>query len=162
MVSAKTTDPSNPSTQLWVIAPARALSWPEAKRVLCLISLLPACSGLLFLWHGAPLVLPFAGIEIALLWIAFYYVIRDGEQREIVRIEGSQVWVEKGRFQPTEIHTFDLAWVRVELRRNPHSWYPNRLCLASHGREVVLGQFLTDGERIELAQSLINAIHKTR
>lgn len=153
---------STNSSHTWEITPTRALSWPQAKRVLWLISLFPAGSGILFLCYGVPLVLPFAGAEIALLWLAFYYVIVAGQWREIVRIDAAQVTVEKGRIGPLQIYSFDRAWVRVELRGARYRWYPNRLCLTSHGREVARAQFLTDGERIELAESLINAIHKTR
>jgi len=161
-MSAQEGSSNNSVSHTWVITPTRALSWPQAKRVLWLISLFPAGGGILFLCYGLPLVLPFAGVEIAMLWLAFYTVISAGQWREIVRVDGAQVTVEKGRIGPLQVYSFDRAWVRVELRGAPFRWYPNRLCLTSHGREVVLAQFLTDGERIELAQSLINAIHKTR
>ena len=153
---------SPPSPTTWVIRPHRALTWPEAKRWLYLLSLLPASSGVLFLAYGAPLVLPFAGLEIGLLWAAFYYVIYTGQWREVVRLQGEQLIIEKGRERPLETYRFERHWVRVELRGAPYRGYPNRLCLTSHGREVYLGHFLTDGERAELARSLINAIHKTR
>jgi uncharacterized membrane protein len=148
--------------KIWVIAPTRALSWAQAKRVLWLITLIPAGSGLLFLYFGAPLVMPFAGLEIALLWLAFYYVIRAGRLREVVRITDTYVMVEKGFDTPSEVYLFERAWVRIAIHRSPRPWYPSRLSLTSHGREVTLGDFLTEGERIKLAQSLFNAIHKTR
>lgn len=157
-------DDFEPATQprVWIIRPHRALSWPEAKRWLYLLSLLPASSALLFLAYGMPLVLPFAGLEIALLWAAFYYVFHTGQWREVVRLEGNRLTIEKGRDRPVETYHFDRSWVRIELRGDRYSWYPSRLCLSSHGNEVSLGQFLTDGERAELARSLINAINKSR
>ncbi|MGD9600204.1 MAG: DUF2244 domain-containing protein [Gammaproteobacteria bacterium] len=151
-----------PRPRVWVIQPHRSLTWREARRWLCLVSLVPLSSGLLFLAYGIPLVLPFAGLEILLLWAAFYYVWYTGQCREVVRLEGGRLVVEKGRDRPTETHQFDSAWVRVELRGQASGWYPSRLCLCSHGREVSLGHFLTEGERAELARSLINAICKSR
>ncbi|MSR16125.1 MAG: DUF2244 domain-containing protein [Gammaproteobacteria bacterium] len=148
--------------QVWVITPTRALSWTEAKRVLWLVSAFPAASGLLFLYLGAPLVLPFAGLEIVLLWVAFYYVIRGGQWREVIRLTESKITLEKGRNNPSEIYSFDRAWVQVHLRQSTRQWQPSQLTLTSKGREVTLGEFLTDCERSELAQSLFNAIHKTR
>lgn len=156
------TERSLASPTTWVIRPHRSLTWPEAKRWLYLLSLLPAAGGLFFLACGLPLVLPFAGLEIALLWAAFYHVIYSGEWREVVQLQGEQVIIEKGRDRPVETYRFDRNWVRVELRGALYTWYPSRLCLTSHGREVYLGHFLTDGERAELARSLINAINKTR
>jgi uncharacterized membrane protein len=146
----------------WIIQPTRSLSWPEVKRCLWLLSLIPACSGLFFLFLGAPLVLPFAGLEIALLWGAFYYVSHTGRWREVVRLEGEQLVIEKGRDRPLERHRFDTAWVRVDLEGAPYRWHPSRLLIRSHGRGVELGRFLTDGERELLAKSLINAIRKNR
>ncbi|MGH8596190.1 MAG: DUF2244 domain-containing protein [Gammaproteobacteria bacterium] len=161
-MSATSTISNSPNGHVWVISPHRTLSWPQAVRVLCVISLLPLGSGALFLCLGAPLVLPFAGLELALLWAAFYCVAYTGGQREVVRIDDSTVTVEKGRSDPSEIHHFDRAWVRVDLRRNPNPWYPVGLWLSSHGREVAVGEFLTDAERFALARSLINAIQKSR
>lgn len=69
--------------------------------------------------YGYPLVLPFAGVEIAVLWLAFYTVILAGQWREIVRVDAAQVTVEKGRIGPLQVYSFDRAWVRVELRGAP-------------------------------------------
>ncbi len=150
------------TTQVWIIRPHRALTWVQAKRWLYLLSLVPATSGLLFLACGVPLVLPFAGLEVLLLWAAFYYVSYTGQWREVVKLEESQVVVEKGRHRPIETYRFDRGWVRIQLRGAPYAWYPSRLSLTSHGREVSLGDFLTEAERVELARALINAIEKTR
>jgi len=146
----------------WVIKPHRSLTWVEAKQWLWLISLVPATSGALFCWFGAPLVLPFAGLEIALIWAAFYWVIREGEHREVVKIHGDSLIIEKGRHAPTEKHTFPVAWVRVDLEGAPYRWHPSRLYVRFHAKRVALGSFLTDGERAALALSLINALEKTR
>ena len=84
-----------PSPTTWVMHPHRALTWPATKRWLYLLSLLPA-SGVHFLAYGAPLVLPFAGLETGLLWATFYYVIYTGQWREVVRLQGEQLIIEKG------------------------------------------------------------------
>lgn len=155
-------NPSHNAARAWVIQPHRSLTWPEARRWLWLLSLIPTTSGILALACGAPLVLPFAGLEVALLWAAFYYVDHTGRWREVVRVEGERVVIEKGRNGPRETHVFERSWVRVELRQPAHAWHPTRLYMTSHGREVDLGSFLTDGERAALARALINGIRETR
>jgi uncharacterized membrane protein len=155
-------NPEPATARTWIIKPQRSLTWPEARRWLCVLSLIPATSGILSAFYGAPLVLPFAGLEIALLWGAFYWVNLTGRHREVIRLEGSQVIIEKGRDRPEEVHRFEQTWVRIELRPSPNRWHPSRLCFASHGREVTIGHFLTDGEREDLARTLINAITKSR
>lgn len=148
--------------RIFVIRPQRSLTWPEARRWLWILSLIPAASGVIGVVHGAPLVLPFAGLEIALLWAAFYWVNLTGREREVVRFEPAAVVVEKGRDAPREVHRFDRHWLRVELRASPWRWHASQLYLGSHGREVSLGHFLTEGEREALASALITASRKTR
>lgn len=147
--------------EAWLIRPSRSLTWPEAKRFLWLLSLAPAASGLLALGFGAPLVLPFCGLEVVFLWAAFYYVARQGEQRQIVYVQADKVVIEKGRSRPIERTEFARAWVRIELHRAPHGWYPSILHLRVGRHAVALGEFLTEAERRHLAQALINAITKS-
>ncbi len=147
---------------LWVIRPTRSLTWREAKHYVALISLLPLFSGGVFLVYGYPLVLPFSGLEVVGLWLAFYYVARAGQEQEVVSLGSELVVVEKGRARATARYEFPLAWVAVRLRGAPRRWYPRRLELGAQGRTVELGRFLTEGERALLAQTLINAISKKR
>lgn len=146
---------------VWVVRPTRSLTWPEAKRWLCVISIIPLSSGLLFLWFGIPLVLPFAGLEIALLWAAFYYVHWTGEMCEVIRLTPQRLILERGRRVPDQRFEYERAWVKVDLDEN-RGWLPSSLRIRSHGRAASVGEFLTDGERRALALALINALGKSR
>ena len=46
----------------------------------------------------------------------------------------------------------------MELERTRNSWYPARLVIRSHGREVELGRFLNEEEREQLAMELLTVI----
>ena len=157
----ETTEHHDANRTVWVVRPTRSLTWQQAKRWLCAISLIPLASGLLFLWFGVPFVLPFAGLEVALLWLAFWYVAWEGESREVVELSPGRLSVAKGRHAPSDVREFDPHWVKVELTK-PGGWRPSLLRLRSHGKVTPLGEVLTDGEREWLARSLINALHKTR
>lgn len=146
---------------VWVVRPTRSLTWQEAKRWLCIISFIPLSSALVFLWFGVPFVLPFAGLEVGLLWAAFYYVAWQGEMREVIELTPQRLIVQKGRHCPNERFEYERAWVRVDLDEN-RGWHPSRLRVVSHGRGALLGTFLTDGERRSLASALINALNKSR
>ena len=154
-------DSDDTDNAVWIVRPTRSLTWPEAKRWLYLISAIPISSGILFLYYGIPLVLPFAGLEVLLLWAAFYYVAWTGEFREVIRVPPKSVVLEKGRRTPTWRHELDRAWVRVNLAEE-RGLHPSTLSLCSHGRSFRLGEFLTDGERQHLALALINALNKNR
>ncbi len=146
---------------VWVVRPTLSLTWPEAKRWLCLISTIPLASGSLFLWFGIPLVLAFAGLEVGLLWAAFYSIQRKGQWCETIDLSPGILVVEKGRLEPSQREEFDPAWVQVHLAE-PGGWHPGRLMLRSHGRSIELGSFLTESERQMLARALITALRKSR
>ena len=157
----ETLDSHEQDETVWVVRPTRSLTWPEAKRWLCVISFIPLSSGLLFLYFGIPLVLPFAGLEVILLWSAFYYVAWTGQMREVIRLTPRRLILEKGRRSPEQRFDYDRAWVRVVLEED-RGWHPSRLHIRSHGNAAAVGSFLTDGERRALAFALINALGKTR
>jgi len=157
----ETLDSQDQEETVWVVRPTRSLTWPEAKRWLYVISFIPLASGLLFLYYGIPLVLPFAGLEIALLWAAFYYVAWTGQAREVIRLTPRRLIIEKGRREPEQRYEYERAWVSIHLDEN-RGWHPSRLRVRSHGKGADLGSFLTDGERRALASALINALGKSR
>jgi len=49
---------------------------------------------------------------------------------------------------------FHPGWVRVALLPGRHVGWASRLLLRSHGREVEVGRFLTEAERVQLARRL--------
>lgn len=146
---------------VWIVRPTRSLTWPEAKRWLCVISVIPLGSGLLFLYFGVPFVLPFAGLEVLLLWAAFWYVHWTGQWREIIRLTPRYLIIEKGRHTPEQRYEYERAWVGIDLDER-RGWLPSRLRIGSHGKTADIGSFLTDGERRALALALINALGKSR
>ena len=114
--------------------------------------------GTAFFSVGLPFILPFAGLEVLGVAAAFYYCQRHAQAREVVSIDERQVTVERGRTRPTAAHAFQRAWVRVVLDRSRDGWYPSRLKLCSHGRELEIGGFLNEDERLELAHRLSLAV----
>ena len=103
-------------------------------------------------------ILPFAGLEMLLLGACLYHVSASARQTEVVRVHERLVAVEKGRCGPEERWEFDRAWARVALQGARHAWYPSRLVIRSHGREVAIGEFLEERERASLADDLERAI----
>ncbi len=146
----------------WVLQPTRSLSWPEARRVVLLVAAASFAIGIFFLCLGYPLVLPFSGLEALAVALAFYVVLRDGDHREVVRLAGEELVIERGRRTPSERAAFNRHWVRVELARSRFRHHPSRLLVGSQGRQLELGRFLTDGERENFCRELINALGKNR
>ena len=110
--------------------------------------------GMAFAMVGLWLILPFAGLEFMALWYCFYLSFRQTEHCQVITIDGDSVKVESGRRRPEITEQFQRSWAQVRLAKSTHRWYPSRLTIRSHGREVEVGKFLSEEERIELAAEL--------
>jgi uncharacterized membrane protein len=117
--------------------------------------------GIFFALHGFWPVLPFAGLEIAVLGIAFYVCLVRSQLREVVSINTELVTVDKGRREPQEHWECPRAWARINLERSSIAWYPSRLSVAFQGKRVVIGSFLNEKERCLLAGELQDVIRST-
>ncbi|MCZ6666184.1 MAG: DUF2244 domain-containing protein, partial [Gammaproteobacteria bacterium] len=62
----------------WVLKPTRSMSWKQAKRFILFIAIVSFGIGGFFMLRGLPLVLPFSGLEVLAVALAFYLVLRDG------------------------------------------------------------------------------------
>ena len=99
--------------------------------------------------------LPFAGAGVLALGLALRRVSRRSARVEELRIENDHLSVVQRWPGHAVHHRFQLAWLRVELRPGRHRWYPRRLVVASHGRELELGTFLAEPERKQVADRLM-------
>jgi len=108
---------------------------------------------LAFAFFGAWLVLPFAGLEMGVLCIAFRHVQRHAADFESLAIKGDRVLVERwerGKLSRCEL---DRYWAQVILERSAVPGH-SVLALRSHGRQVEFGQHLTEEQRQAVAQTL--------
>ena len=100
------------------------------------------------LLFGAWPILPFAGIEMGVLYLAFRYIDEHSADYERVTIRGDSVAVEVR--EGTEIRSCELNryWASVVCEDGA------RLALRSHGREIELGRHLPEEGRIAMAREL--------
>lgn len=105
-----------------------------------------------FAFLGAWLILPFAGLDVFLVFLAFRYIEHRKADFESITIEGDRLVVEKweaGVVSRAELSTY---WVRVLWR--PDEGRQGALLLGSHGRVVPFGAHLTRAQKHSLAQTL--------
>lgn len=145
-----------------VIRPNRSLSWRQSMIFLGAIAVPLLLVSIVLAARGYWLVLPFAGLELAVLYACVYLVSHAAMRCEVVSVGDRLVTVEKGRDRgrcadsggPQERIEFARGWVRVELSQGVDNWYPRRLWIGASGRRVELGEFLVDDEKVELAAEL--------
>ncbi len=99
-------------------------------------------------------VLPFAGLEIALLIWAVWHSMRKGQEREIITITTDSVTVVRCLNHKQQTSVFPRHWAKVKLHAPSTALHPSRLTLESHGRVCEVGRFLTEDDRCSLAARL--------
>jgi uncharacterized membrane protein len=101
--------------------------------------------------HGFWPVLPFAGLEMALLAWALKATFDRRREIETITVSEDAVRVESvHRLRRREV-VFSRHWSQVKLRRPISRLQPSRLTIESKGRELEVGRFLTEEERHGLA-----------
>ena len=145
----------------WVIRPNQSLSWRGAVKIYTVIASCCLGIGVFFALLGYWPVLPFAGLEVIVLGIAFYRCLSRSQLREVVTVGSEVVSVEKGRQQPQQRWECPRAWARVVLEHAPIAWYPRRLTVSFQGRRVEIGQFLNEDERGVLADELQQVLQRS-
>ncbi len=106
---------------------------------------------LTFAAFGAWPVMPFTGLEMAVLYAAFRYVDRHASDYEIIEIRGDRVRIETRVGSQVQSVEFNRHW--AQLVTNSGSGEP-RLAFRSHGREVEFGRHLTSRDRERVAREI--------
>ena len=98
---------------------------------------------------GAWLILPFAGLEMLVLFWAFHHVERHATDYERIAITGNKVSIEIREVGRARHHELSRYWAQVVVSRDGA-----RLALRSHGCEVEIGRHLDEGQRLALAREI--------
>jgi uncharacterized membrane protein len=110
---------------------------------------------------GSPVLwglLPFVLGALAAIWLALQRSYKDAEIIEILRLSASEMQLTRhgprGRRQEWQANPH---WVQVQIHATGGP-VPHYLTLRGAGREVELGAFLTEGERLTLERDLRRAL----
>ncbi len=106
---------------------------------------------------GAWPVLPFLGLEVAVLGVVFLMLQRRSTFYDLVEARGDDI-----RFCQRSRHgeisgSLNRYWTQVTLSAGNY-WYPSRLLVGSHGKFVEIGAALTEEDRIRTAKELQRAL----
>lgn len=153
--------PAAPARLDVVLYPNRSLGATGFTVLMAAIVLVSAAVGAGFMMVGAWPVTGFLGLDVLLLYLAFRWNFREARRAEFVRLDRDGLSVRRldpdGRSQSWR---FEPYWVRVALEQVGR--HDRRLVLRSHGRQVTIGAFLTQDERLELARALEAALQEHR
>lgn len=101
-------------------------------------------------WRGAWLVLPFTGVELLAVGVAFAMYARHAVDYERIRLFPHRLLIERMSAERMTRLEFNPSWVRVEAGLTPRD--PVRI--VSRGQSVVVGQHLAQHRRAQFAREL--------
>jgi uncharacterized membrane protein len=143
------------------IHPNCSLSVRGARRFFFAACVVPFGMSGVLAWKGFWPILPFAGLEMALLAWALKVSMERRFHSQTITVTPADVRVEsRERLRSSQV-VFPRHWARVKLRRPAARLHPSRLTIESHGRQCELGSFLTEEERRGLAARLQRLIARS-
>lgn len=110
---------------------------------------------ILFFLFGAPLILPFAGLEILILFFAFYFSFKWSSQREEIYISEELVRIKKQKIRFREWKEYRI-FVKFKVTNKSNEDFD--LSFTSRGRNIVVGEFLNLEDKISLKNKIKNII----
>lgn len=144
-----------------VLAPHRSLGPRGFLILMSAVCLFAFAAGLGFYLAGAWPVVGFLGLDVLLVYAAFRANYRHGRMFENVTLTRDELTVARTNYWgETETWRFQPYWLRVSMDDPPR--HDSQLSLASHGKTLVIGAFLTPDERLEVARALTAALSENR
>jgi uncharacterized membrane protein len=134
-----------------------ALDARQRRLALALLSVPPLVVGLVFTVAGAWPVLPFAGLEAALLAWVFREIGRCAGDYERITVTGDLLTIETVERSVRRREQFPRHWAQV-LVEAPRTLAGPRVCVRSHGRVREVGRALPPRERLDLAKALLRTL----
>ena len=136
-----------------------SLQEAERWRAFWLVALVSGLIAVAFASVGAWPILPFAGLELVALYVAFRRFSRDADDYERVTIQGDRLIVEsntRGRVHRFESNRY---WTQILIRKDVWSC---QVVVRSHGREIEFGSLLGDEARMQAARQLKDLLRVQR
>lgn len=125
--------------------------------VLGSLALVTLSISLAFALEGAWPIVPFAGLELLVLFVAFRLIERHAGDFESIAIRGDRVFIERWETGAVQRFEMNRHWAQVVLQPAARGW-GEVIALRSHGRAVEFGRHLTDAKRREVASTLRNQL----
>ena len=127
-------------------------------RIIFLASITLVCGGIgvILYFLGAALILPFAGLELSILFVAFYLSFKWSSKKEKIYISQDIVKVERGinkaEYSWKEFRTFTYFKIKKEKDKTI------RLSFRSKGEDIFIGEFLNEDDKKILKDEITSII----
>lgn len=140
-----------------LLQPNRPLSWRGAQWAWLLLSIPALVLALGLTALGFWPILPFAGLELGLLYLAFYLSSRRQYGQEMLRITERELILTRVSGSRRTRVRLPRAWTRLQLQEDVGHWAPPRVALRYRGELTEIGTELNEQERRQLIDTLRHA-----
>ena len=144
------------------LTPHRSLS-PRGVKIVCAFAAsLLLIPGLVFYFLGAWPVVGFMGLDVAALYFALTWSLRDGRRFEEVTLWRDRLEVRRGAPRQSDVvESYNPFYIRlvIDLDFDEHT---TAIRLRLPDREVLIGAFLNPDDKASFAQAFGTALRKAR
>jgi len=140
-----------------LIRPDCSLSLRGVKVLVLIFASVAALIGAFMLTLGAWPVLPFLGLEVAVLAVVFLMLQRRSRFYDLVEAKGDDISLRQRGRHGERSGSLNRYWAQVRLSAGGR-WYPSKLLVGSHGNFVEIGAALTEEDRLRTAKKLQRAL----
>ena len=140
-----------------IIRPNQSMSARSLAAFVIAFAALSLTIALSFFALGFWLILPFAGLEIAVVAVAVAVTLKRSRDFELIVIDEDEIHITQHRRGHTAQHAFKRYWATVKLEHRGRL-QPKVLTVGSHGRFVPIGADATDAMREDLAARMNNVL----
>ncbi|VAW60803.1 hypothetical protein MNBD_GAMMA11-3168 [hydrothermal vent metagenome] len=148
-----------------LIEPNRPISWKDNIRFICVFTLVSFIVGLIFMLQGFPLVMPFSGLEVMVVFAALYLVYKKYTSCQVIHFTHDSVIIESGVFHADARVEYQRHWSKFRVENTGHYNIP-QLYICSRGVSTNIGDFLNYDDKTQLIELIkhitLNFQHRLR
>lgn len=145
---------AEPHQRQWVLKRNCALTPRQSGLSVGLLAMASALIAVVFAGMGAWPVVPFAGLEVAALAVAFLVYGRHAGDYERIVVTAGAVLVETASADRISRRQLPTEWVRVEYREGDRTDGQQLIRLVSGRQTLAIGRYVPDDRRATLAREL--------
>lgn len=133
-----------------VVRPNLSATWNANVYAIFAIAVPSLGAAIGFAFFGAWPILPFVGLELSALALAFYLVQRKLQYRHVITVGADQLNVQKGFRSAEKTWHFARQRAGVTIIPENHPWEGPALAVHDDRERVVLGEFLNREDSLKL------------
>lgn len=147
------TDSINGVKQI-TLSPNKSMSWEANKKILLVMFIVNMTIAGGWVYMGAWPVLPFAGLEVALVGLGMYYASWKLNFKEVIKIDDDTLVLQKGVYFPKHEWKMSLNEIKVLKIPSKYRLSPAKFIIQYQAERIELGGFLNLKEKKVLAAEL--------